>query len=190
MVAKAKGRLQAAMFWSAEHTHLMASAKQQALYDVCVQLIKTWPLTTIPWQKLWYLARNYTRFFKAFYFCHSFFSFIFVQPKVKKIPVWSTLTSDRLCARFFGLGKVFKTAQPVSICRLIWRRLACGLAMYQFGLYKLVKALLSWTLSQVRKILSSASLLVDVDPTKNQLRSIFCTVPYNTEGQKLVVHIH
>ena len=49
---KSKGRLWGAMFWSAEATHLRASPKQQALLDVLLQLIKTWPLTIGPWKNL------------------------------------------------------------------------------------------------------------------------------------------
>ena len=37
------------MFWSAELTHLRALVILVTLEDVCVQLIKTWPLTIAPW---------------------------------------------------------------------------------------------------------------------------------------------
>ena len=39
-----------------------------------------------------------------------------VSPKI--FTVGSTSTSDRHCSRFLGFGKVVKTAQPVSVCRL------------------------------------------------------------------------
>ena len=48
---KTKGRLWAAMFLSAERTHLRALAILLTLWDVYVQLIKTWPLTITPWWK-------------------------------------------------------------------------------------------------------------------------------------------
>ena len=54
---------------------------------------------------------------------------------------------------------------------------------------RLKQALLTWTLSKVRKILNSASLLIYVDPTKNHCIEAISVSPYRTK-QKLLTENH
>ena len=57
LIVVCKGRLLAAMFWSAERTHLRALAVLVRLLDVCVQLLKTRPLIIAPWYRV--VRRNH-----------------------------------------------------------------------------------------------------------------------------------
>ena len=53
-MTKTRADCDAPCFEQLKATHLRASPKQQALLDVLLQLIKTWPLTIGPWTKtLW-----------------------------------------------------------------------------------------------------------------------------------------
>ena len=86
-----------------------------------------------------------------------------------------------LCNSIYAMNIFFRADHDISnfvwLVFLIWYWLTCGSLMYQFGLCdKLIHSLHSWTLSQVQKILNSAGLLVDVDPTKNHYCAFI--IPY------------
>ena len=66
--------------------------------------------------------------------------------------------------KFIFGGKLYRQIRQVKLATVGW-------PMYQSGLNnRLIQALLSWILSQLWKILNSAVLLINVDPTKNQYR--------------------
>ena len=92
-------------------------------------------------QKLWYMGKNLTRFFKAFFFDNPFFCSartgnIMVSPK--NFTVGLTSTSDRPCSR------------PKKL------RLTC--------FDKMIQAMLSW---KSEKSWTGPVFWFDVDPTKN-----------------------